>query len=387
MPRTKRQSTGAASSAEPQHARKKRRVMDTSSEPRDTRKTRRTPKPPDARPSAPLQADPTTQADTTHDVEPSIPATTIQAITAAAAESATKAVLEKLGEMGLLRQPTDGNTAPNNTPPVPADDNTELAAQTVQALLYGENTPGECDLTPTCTQPPELMSTPLGYHVDAKQRAKIWSDQYVDYKHLLPGNHAQQYSVKVGPDNGGSQSLRLYTQQDTRPISNIDTWCTAHNIYTYIYLQKHPNAAPALIKYSEIVRDLAKRFGSQAFSYYDENFRSLRQANPNLRFDTPHHELWIKATTHKPLASINSPQPFRNNKFSNQQTPSSQGGIPKGYCFNYNKPGTFCKVANCQFRHSCPDCNQQHPKFKCTQNKPMSSANPQSAASNASRST
>ena len=45
-----------------------------------------------------------------------------------------------------------------------------------------------------------------------------------------------------------------------------------------VYKQKYPSEAPKLMKYSEIIRDLAVR--GYNWRYYDENFRYLRPKDP-----------------------------------------------------------------------------------------------------------
>ena len=41
----------------------------------------------------------------------------------------------------------------------------------------------------------------------------------------------------------------------------------------------------------------------------------------------------------------------------------------KGYCFRYNKVSGRCNYKNCKFRHSCPNCQQKHPLYKCMRNR------------------
>jgi hypothetical protein len=46
-------------------------------------------------------------------------------------------------------------------------------------------------------------------------------------------------------------------------------------IFVGVYAQKYPHESPTLMKYGDIVQDLADR--GQNWRFYDENFRFLRQ--------------------------------------------------------------------------------------------------------------
>jgi len=254
--------------------------------------------------------------------------------------------------------PTTTTAGASAAAPLPYTTGDPALAQTaVNALMYQNGN------VPLLSQPANnLASTPLGYHVDDKVKSKIWSNQYVDYKVLLPGHYDTQYGIQLVTNQSGTQSLKFTPTTDAHPITNIDKWATAHNTFSYIFIQKFPHAAPALLKYAEIIRDLARRFGPAAFQFYDENFRALRQSNPDLPFEVPHHELWMRAATMKTVpknnTSPNTNQPFR---------PSAQGyQVPRGFCYAFNKPNTHCKTPSCPYKHMCPTCNQPHPKFKCS---------------------
>ena len=63
--------------------------------------------------------------------------------------------------------------------------------------------------------------------------------------------------------------------QKTKRIKTIDQWITAFQTFVAIYTVQFKNDAPALMKYSQTVRDLAAK--NVRWRYYDENFRFLRQ--------------------------------------------------------------------------------------------------------------
>ena len=71
-------------------------------------------------------------------------------------------------------------------------------------------------------------------------------------------------------------------------------WITAFQIFVGVYTQKFPSEAPKLMKYSEIIRDLAVR--EYNWRYHDENFRYLRQKDLTAYpWGSVHWELWIRS--------------------------------------------------------------------------------------------
>ena len=172
--------------------------------------------------------------------------------------------------------------------------------------------------------------------------------------------------------------MTLEPSVKVRGIANIETWTTAFQIYVAIYTAQHPSEAPALMKYGEIVRDLASRGFN--WRYYDENFRFLRQTDPQgLPWSSIHSELWIRS------------QPPINQKASYFKG-SGQGAdnrirtIPQGYCYRFHR-GSYC--SGCAFKHDCPSCNNKHSLSKCnfrgSRDKPTSTATAGNASANTSK--
>ena len=56
----------------------------------------------------------------------------------------------------------------------------------------------------------------------------------------------------------------------TQRIINIESWMSAFHIFVAVYTQKYPTEVPALMKYSDLIQDLASR--GHNGKYYDENF-------------------------------------------------------------------------------------------------------------------
>ena len=91
-----------------------------------------------------------------------------------------------------------------------------------------------------------------------------------------------------------------------------------------------------------------------ASTYYDETNCSRHESCPLLRFDVPHQEMWMKATSRKATTQApHSHQPFR----STQSFPSSRS-TPKGYCYSYNIQGVYCQNPTAVSNRSAPSVNR-----------------------------
>lgn len=139
---------------------------------------------------------------------------------------------------------------------------------------------------------------PIGLVVPAKIKSKILANEYIDFRSLIT-NHAKanaSYRLNVSEvkDIPGTSALTLEPNVKIKFINSIETWTTAFHIFVAIYTKQYPNEAPDLMKYGEIIRDLASR--GFHWRYYDENFRLMRQGNPKLYpWNKMHSELWIRS--------------------------------------------------------------------------------------------
>ncbi|XP_060604518.1 uncharacterized protein LOC132757287 [Ruditapes philippinarum] len=124
----------------------------------------------------------------------------------------------------------------------------------------------------------EPVSTPISHSIPNKIIRKIQSNKFVDFATLLPNmalsmSHQDQFSLTVNSKN----HLSLVPSTNTKRIHNIDCWTTAFLRFVAIYSTTYPHETPQLMKYGEIVRDLASRRPGLAWSYYDCQFRMFRE--------------------------------------------------------------------------------------------------------------
>ena len=225
-------------------------------------------------------------------------------------------------------------------------------ASALQALS-GE---GSLGVSQAESRPPSIfnsMSVPLDARLDAKIKTKIWSNEYFDFGQLLHSIPTDnKYRISISDTQGNATpSLCLEPTRKAKVITTIEEWTGAFQVFVGVYTSKFPHEAPALMKYSEVVRDLASRSGD--WKFYDTNFRYIRQQNPaGMSWGAPHWELWIRAQHFsQSLKKPNFPKP-----------PPSNTIVPRGYCRKFHT-GAAC--SGCTYKHECHKCGTIHPAHRC----------------------
>ena len=179
--------------------------------------------------------------------------------------------------------------------------------------------------------------------MSAKLRAKILKNEFIDFGALATNPTLESKYQVVLQNEGGTQppSLALEPVNKTRKLLTISSWTSSFMVFVGVYSSQFPSEALALMKYGEIVQDLAAR--GHDWHYYDENFRYLRQNQPSaFPWGVIHWELWMRSQ--QPVSKKHS-------------LPGKSSIVPKVYCFKFHK-GAQC--AGCSFKHSCPKCEGAH---------------------------
>ena len=104
----------------------------------------------------------------------------------------------------------------------------------------------------------EPISTSSSAQVKKSPRKKIWCNKFVDFAPFLPSanySSAGQFSVPVELIS----NINVVPTKRQNNISKIDNWTSALLRLNLVYTEKVSEEAPALMKYAEIVRDLAAR--------------------------------------------------------------------------------------------------------------------------------
>ena len=121
----------------------------------------------------------------------------------------------------------------------------------------------------------EPISTPIINQIPKKVQKYIWSNKYVDLSILLPQSVPDISNMKFAFSFHNSK-MSILPQTNNKKINNIDSWTSAFIRFASVYTTMFPQEAPSLMKYMEIVRDLACRCPDN-FLAYDQQFRMLRQ--------------------------------------------------------------------------------------------------------------
>ena len=229
------------------------------------------------------------------------------------------------------------------------------ALQSAHAMVTGE--PLSSSHTPPMPQVIfQSVNMPVDARVPAKIRTKIWNNEYIEFGSLLLNpvlDGKMQINIQSA-EGSNLPSLSLEPVSKPKKITSIDVWTSAFHIFVGVYTGKYPAEAPSLMKYGEIVKDLAAR--GNHWKYYDENFRFLRQSSAtSLPWGDIHWELWLRSQ---------SPA-FGKGHNSSVQSYTKQGQlplVPKGFCFKFHR-GLDC--SGCAFKHICFKCDGHHRAIHC----------------------
>ena len=271
----------------------------------------------------------------------------ITALSASISSAVKQAVVEALAER---RQPN-----PSHSPQAAIAEQSVADAITQGTLQSSVNELTLADFGQGSQAPKKIFSSvavSLSSRVSSKIKAKIWSNEYINFGTLLslsPNN--QKYSITVASSDSESRRPHrtLEPSQPAKKIQSITQWLSAFNIFVAIYAEKQATDTPKLMKYCEIVRDIAAKRGD--WLYYDEQLRFIRQSAPDqYPWDAIHWELWLKAVTNF------RPKPhFPSGKGHLRTSPQS---FPKGTCWRFHA-GKVCN--GCRFDHVCYKCGSPHP--------------------------
>ena len=260
----------------------------------------------------------------------------VSTVTAEVTRRLTPLSQPELASDAIVEAPVVTPAATSSVPQLPGAAVVEQALHSAHSAITGE-TEETLSAMPTFPgQPYHSVTLPLDSRASIKLKKKIWDDVFIDFGSLLSNpvtDNKFQLSVKTSSD-GLAPSLSLDPVTKPQKVASVSVWMSAFRIFVGVYTQKYPHESPALMKYGDIVQDLADR--GHNWRFYDENFRFLRQNERSaLPWGNVHWELWLRSqySTNKPAGSVqragvsaNKP-PFLN--------------IPRGHCFKFHK-GDAC---------------------------------------------
>jgi len=147
--------------------------------------------------------------------------------------------------------------------------------QLVDNILIQDNNVNESPAT--CSSGSALSNLsngiPLRAHVGQKIKEKIWADELIELKVLLPGNVSpvDPSAIKLTPNSFTVQQIQTdvdsLTQEQVRSLLSFQEWTECFHIFIAIYIQKYPEEAPHLLKYMSTIKEIHEMKGVVAFHY------------------------------------------------------------------------------------------------------------------------
>ena len=127
------------------------------------------------------------------------------------------------------------------------------------------------------------IGVPLGSRSSARLKNKIWAEEFVTFGSLLDTSpNLDKFALSITPPTAGNGSqtpnFTFEPVNNAKKLTSIYEWVSAFHTFVAVYCEKFPRETPNLMQFCETVRDIAARGGD--WNYYDEQFRYLRQGNP-----------------------------------------------------------------------------------------------------------
>ena len=209
----------------------------------------------------------------------------------------------------------------------------------VQSALSGEPNPVMHKALPDHL----VSSTSLAIdsRVSDKLKSKIWNNEYFDFSALISNPvFENKYQLTINnSDKALVPSLCLEPVSKTKKYLSIELWLNCFYIFVGVFSRKYPNEAPAIMKYGDVVQDLAVR--GHNWKCYDEklSFPAAVTTNCIPMEQYPLGVVDTFTTDNRKKATATAPL---------DQSRTRDDSIPKGYCFKFSK-GVKC--FGCAFKY------------------------------------
>ncbi|XP_078508694.1 uncharacterized protein LOC144768703 [Lissotriton helveticus] len=167
---------------------------------------------------------------------------------------------------------------------------------------------------------------PLAAHVSMQLRETVGSLRFFDMFALLQG-----------------QSAKITGKKEAAIDRTLANWLKAFEVMGSILLEDAPDKMEGFFNYSVTIRWAHDHLSEGAWRIYDQLFRKLKEAHPDMSWAVVHPQLWQK---------VSKPVPQGVKAFGKT-------------CPLYDEDK--CQLADrCQFAHLCSICGGKHPKMKCS---------------------
>ena len=265
-------------------------------------------------------------------------------------------------------------------------------------INLGGNTGTGIGLNPGGLSPLASVCSPLGEGVSQTVREKIGKGEFVDLGLLLEnwGEYVdleqQARNVQLSVDSGGHPVFKPSVPKVK--VDSLAKWTSAFLVYSSIFIEFHPQRAQEMLKYIQLIRSAAIRFGSTGWRLYDSHFRMRQQRNPQNPWSRIDAELWFlfvisnssrggiglsTSSQQSQRFQVASTGNYSASHFAQRFQASSQspqkvtGGIERtpvafqqgAVCFDFNNT-KGCSRKFCKFPHKCSDCgSENHGSSSC----------------------
>ena len=225
---------------------------------------------------------------------------------------------------------------------------------------------------PSAYIPPSQLQNSTSPPIPVQLRQQILQGEYVDFAMLL---HRAKFSeVSEVP-------VSSYRPPAIKRITSFDTWMQAWNLYLTVILAHNPSRAVKLFGYQRLICSAHTLLPLESWLQYDYKFRTLAAADPLLRWDQRHSDLWLeclassqqstkrwpcpycRATNHFPENCPHSPFRTKTRESSDHRASNSRPST-RPICGMFNQG--HCIYPDCSYRHICLTCEGNHPRVSCS---------------------
>lgn len=128
--------------------------------------------------------------------------------------------------------------------------------------------------------------SPLGFHLSAGIRERIWKGEFLDLLSLLPLSE-DSFQRAGGHDDKAEEDRR-------QPINRtFNNWLQTFLIFASVTCEKFPEKSPGLFQHLDIILVAYKNFGDMAWFVYDESFRQKMAVHSSLQWGDKDIGLWL----------------------------------------------------------------------------------------------
>lgn len=202
----------------------------------------------------------------------------------------------------------------------------------------------------------------LSITVPQEVKEKILARKYVDMNVLLAKSFLdkpEDKGVTFMEDEQGRLVPKLVRK--AKNDLSIDQWTSAFHVLMSVVLQQRPDMLQGMLAYAELIRGAARDNPGNAWSLYDQQFRSRLEADPTRPWGVIDNQLWLQLFC-KPVTVVQGKAGPGDRK---SETMTKEQGSRRGLCKYFNKD-RGCMREQCVFAHKCAVCQSgSHSRVAC----------------------